>query len=381
MFHSESAFQALVHDQPGILLSGVPDIDPDRCPDTPSLISLGREVSLASGPIDNLFIDINGILTFVECKRYGDYRLKREVYAQALNYAADLRNALFHYKGADFIREFFALVSKASAFPYRDFDALIADLAKDSLLENKRTSDWECQFVERLESNIRGSVCRIIIACAPSPENSFAHSEIRNLMDILGFTETSRKPYDLILMDVRSQADQYIARMIWRNHNPLPQIPLVAQSRRNKIAGIERMRKRLDKLPADSRKQLNALVAILQDTGLETRENSYGLAIYPIDSSKSTFTTINIKAGHWTVQRMEIRPWEPELFKKAGTGQFDTNPEGAKVAVTEKIGALGTMYEAVVTPTPAADLHAIAGLIHELKYIDNPRLRQQMGGW
>jgi hypothetical protein len=57
MFKNESEFQELIHNNPGIVLSGIPEVDPNLCPDTPTIASLGREVSLASGPIDNLYID------------------------------------------------------------------------------------------------------------------------------------------------------------------------------------------------------------------------------------------------------------------------------------------------------------------------------------
>ena len=82
MFKTEDEMQELVHRNPGLILSGIPEIDPGLCSDTAGLVSLGREISLSSGPVDNLFIDVNAVLTFVECKRYCDSRLKREVYPQ-----------------------------------------------------------------------------------------------------------------------------------------------------------------------------------------------------------------------------------------------------------------------------------------------------------
>ncbi len=91
MFKLESELQSLVHLRPEIVLGGIAEISPDYCSDVPAAISLGREIQLASGPIDNLFIDANAILTFVECKRRGDSRLKRDVYAQAINYASDMK--------------------------------------------------------------------------------------------------------------------------------------------------------------------------------------------------------------------------------------------------------------------------------------------------
>jgi hypothetical protein len=102
LFSNEDSMQAAIHSRPDLVLSGIPEINPQFCPDAPGLLSLGREISLSSGPIDNLFIDVNAVLTFVECKRYSDNRIKREVYPQALNYASDLQNLLANYNREEF---------------------------------------------------------------------------------------------------------------------------------------------------------------------------------------------------------------------------------------------------------------------------------------
>ena len=64
MFDSEDKLQKLVHENPEIILSGIPEIDPQYCPDTPSIVSLGREIPLASGPVDNLYLDTCTSLSF-----------------------------------------------------------------------------------------------------------------------------------------------------------------------------------------------------------------------------------------------------------------------------------------------------------------------------
>ncbi len=62
----------------------------------------GDESRAGRWSIDHLFLDQDGIPTFVECKRSEDTRIRREVVAQMLDYAAngikywsmeDLRNA------------------------------------------------------------------------------------------------------------------------------------------------------------------------------------------------------------------------------------------------------------------------------------------------
>ena len=40
MFAAEFEMQALVHEQPEVVLSGIPDLNPDLCPDSPMMVSL-----------------------------------------------------------------------------------------------------------------------------------------------------------------------------------------------------------------------------------------------------------------------------------------------------------------------------------------------------
>ncbi len=92
MFSNEKQLQSLIHEHPEVLTSGLFDIARQiNGEEVPNLISLGREIPLQSGALDNLFIDANGILTVVECKLYSNSEIRREVYSQAVNYLADIQ--------------------------------------------------------------------------------------------------------------------------------------------------------------------------------------------------------------------------------------------------------------------------------------------------
>lgn len=54
------------------------------------LVSIGREVSTDSGPIDNLFISHRGYLILVETKLWRNPEARREVVAQAIDYGSSL---------------------------------------------------------------------------------------------------------------------------------------------------------------------------------------------------------------------------------------------------------------------------------------------------
>lgn len=375
MFKTESEFQAFMHQDPSILLSGILDINPDLCPDTPVLLTLGREIPLASGKLDNLFIDINGILTFVECKRYGDGRVKREVYAQAINYASDLKSALFHYTGSEFTAQFFNVVSQAQNLPHSSYEELLTALSQDPLFEGRNINDWRDQFATRLESNIKQGACRVIIACTPSPNDVFAYNHVRNLMDILTFSESARKTYDLMLLDVREVGDVYLSRVIWRNYSMLPQIPLVAQARRDTTTAIESMKERRKHLPEERRTSLDGFIAALSENDVYLKEITQGYALYSERNNKSLYTKILIHDNDWTVLRHQIHDHDA-LFPAILNGNLDRELEGVTFKVEEKPGSKhGQMFDVTLFPdesTPASKLTEV--VLHKLGKI--PGLRR-----
>lgn len=155
MFKNEDELQQLIHEQPELILSGIPEINPAYCPDTPMILSLGREIPLSSGSIDNIYIDTNGVITLVECKTYSNSGIKRSVYSQAINYASDLQNMLIHYSGTEFIEQFYSIITQGYSITYPQFDSVVDQLSKDRILEGRNKNDWKQQFLQRLEFNIR----------------------------------------------------------------------------------------------------------------------------------------------------------------------------------------------------------------------------------
>jgi len=83
---SEEWLQDLLDRAPQLL----PIRDVDERVDVP-LTSLGREVATPAGPIDNLFISRNGYLVVVETKLWRNPEARRQVVAQLIDYAAQLR--------------------------------------------------------------------------------------------------------------------------------------------------------------------------------------------------------------------------------------------------------------------------------------------------
>lgn len=80
----EGWLQALISNNPYIL--PVSEIEPFFAP----LVSIGREIPVDSGAIDNLFISPEGYLTIVETKLWRNPEARREVVGQIIDYAKDL---------------------------------------------------------------------------------------------------------------------------------------------------------------------------------------------------------------------------------------------------------------------------------------------------
>ncbi|MGH7844936.1 MAG: hypothetical protein ACREQW_07185 [Candidatus Binatia bacterium] len=82
--YTEAWLQQFLRNQPEIL--PVAEIEPVFHP----LVSIGCEVPIETGSIDNLFISQRGYLTIVETKLWRNPEAKREVVAQLLDYSSVL---------------------------------------------------------------------------------------------------------------------------------------------------------------------------------------------------------------------------------------------------------------------------------------------------
>lgn len=365
MFRSEAALQELIHHNPDIVLSGIPEVNPNLCPDTPAIISLGREVSLASGPIDNLFIDTNAILTFVECKRYSDTRIKREVHSQAVNYAADLQAMLTHYSGDDFVARFIEIVQGADGTRYTSIDLILDDLSKDPILENRNINDWKRQFIERLEFNIKRGVCRIVIACAPDPRSNFSYTQVRNLMKLMQFSESPHSSYDLILMDIRESSENYESKIIWRSYAALPLIPLIANSIRGTSQKIEDLHNAIENLDGNIKRQLDEFIASLDTLGIYTKDNTSGFGLYWQDTHKSLYVRIGVTETGWYINRHQIRAGE-ELFQYFEATKLPDDLQKFSPTIKETSGVHGSIVDMVIEATAETNLNELAQLVRLL---------------
>lgn len=167
-YSSEDVLQVLLERYSDLLPGD--QIDPE---DPRRWLLVSREMSVPGAEdeggrwsLDHLFLDQDGIPTFVECKRASDTRSRREVVAQMLDYAA---NGV-EYWGMDKLRQ--AATETAS----RHESSLDVEIRK--LLATDDVSAIE-DYWKLVESNLRSGKVRLLFVTDEPPR------ELRRLVEFL----------------------------------------------------------------------------------------------------------------------------------------------------------------------------------------------------
>lgn len=125
----------------------------------------GEEGGGSIWSLDHLFLDQDGVPTFIECKRSQDTRGRREVVAQMLDYAANGTE----YWPMEKLRQSAAETAQQQG---ADLDEAIIELLDDSELD----VEW---FWQQVESNLRQGKIRLVFVADAIPK------ELRRLVEFL----------------------------------------------------------------------------------------------------------------------------------------------------------------------------------------------------
>ena len=115
--------------------------------------------------LDHLFLDQDGVPTFIECKRSQDTRSRREVVAQMLDYAANGTE----YWPMEKLRQ---SATETAQQQNADLDELILELLDDAELD----VEW---FWQQVETNLRQGKIRLVFVADAIPK------ELRRLVEFL----------------------------------------------------------------------------------------------------------------------------------------------------------------------------------------------------
>ena len=219
--------------------------------------------------------------------------------------------------------------------------------------------------------NIKSGVCRVVLLCAPAPNNTFNYRAVRNLMQLMSFSEQSSSRYDLVLMDLREERGDLVSKIIWRRYSVLPQIPLIAESIRDTSAGIDKMKERESKLSSKLKLLLQKLLESLSGHGLMAIENTSGYALKSENSKKSIYTTVAIRDRGWVIVRHQIRPPE-SLYAKLETEEHIPTLDGLNTTIQSKGSTLGSgrLFEIELSPELSTSVDHLAQAIVELAKIE-----------
>lgn len=167
-YEKEVDLQSLLADYPDLIPGDQINLEEPR-----RWILVARELSVPDNDddpgrwsLDHLFLDQDGIPTFVECKRASDTRSRREVVAQMLDYAA---NGISYWK-MDSLRQAAAETTQGSG---KSLDEEILKLI------NSDDPAMIDQFWKSVEVNLKSGVVRLIFVADTIPV------ELRRLVEFL----------------------------------------------------------------------------------------------------------------------------------------------------------------------------------------------------
>ena len=167
-YPSENELQVLLERYSDLLPGD--QIDPE---DPRQWLLVSREMSVPGGEdeggrfsLDHLFLDQDGIPTFVECKRASDTRARQEVVAQMLDYAA---NGV-EYWGMDKLRQAAAETAAKQGTSLDDAIRKLLGKEEGSAIED---------YWKLVESNLRSGKVRLLFVTDETPR------ELRRLVEFL----------------------------------------------------------------------------------------------------------------------------------------------------------------------------------------------------
>lgn len=193
-FDTEDDFQALLERYPDLLPGD--QISPDQ-PVRWLLVCREAEISdrdegLGRWSVDHLFVDQDGVPTFVEVKRRGDTRLRREVLGQILEYAANATS----YWPQDLLAGAFAERVRASG---GDPEEVLIEF-----LDGEQEPE---AFWDRVWTNLRAGKVRLLIV---------ADQITAELQRIVEFLNSQMSPAELLAVELQHFAGEGIRTLVPR---------------------------------------------------------------------------------------------------------------------------------------------------------------------
>jgi hypothetical protein len=256
--------------------------------------------------LDHLFLDQDGIPTFVECKRSDDTRARREVVAQMLDYAA---NGI-EYWSLDRLRQ-----SATETAQKQDMDL------DQMILELLQSDDEEMveQYWQIVETNLRSGKVRLIFVL------DHASRELRRLVEFLNEKMTD---VEVLIVEIRQFLGIDQTALV-------PRVLGITEQARNKQTSIAKAKQPLQRadLPTTcspvAAQLFTTVVDLAEERNYLVRWNPETVAIraaHPQTGQGMTFVqcwvydaTLNFYFGELKLPEQQALPLRQELLQ---TGLF-----------------------------------------------------------
>jgi len=218
-YENENIFQELIEKYPGIL--GGDQMTPDE---PRKWIFISREMGVPSVPdggsqwfLDHLFLDQDAIPTFVEVKRSTDTRIRREVVAQMLDYAA---NATMYWP-AEGIRT-----------AYENNGGNLQD-------ELDLTAEMEESFWEMVHSNLKSGKIRLLFVADSIP------TSLRRIIEFLNGQMSETEVLGVEIKQFKDSSDMktFVPRIVGQTvaSSDIKKRPKAAWDRDSFMAQVEKL--------------------------------------------------------------------------------------------------------------------------------------------
>jgi len=265
-YDSEDLLQSLIEKYPELLAGD--QINPDE-PVRWMLVK--REAGVPGGEqqsdrwsIDHLLLDQNGIPTFVETKRSGDTRIRREIVGQMLDYAANAQR----YWPVDRIRSMAVIQHGGS----NSLDAAIMKLIGTKSAEDS-TTDVEAYWAKVEENLHKGHVRLLFIADRLPPE----------LRRVIEFLNDQMAEAEVLGIELAQYVGSSLKALVPR---VVGQTEVIRQKKQT--GGPSKKRKTLPEFlndcPEDSREFFAGAIAEAQKRGMEVYWGTSGFSLRAKDS-------------------------------------------------------------------------------------------------
>lgn len=327
-YEAEEVLQALIAQYPDLIPGD--QINPES---PRQWILVGRELSVPFDfdeagrlSLDHLFLDQDGIPTFVECKRASDTRIRREVVAQMLDYAANGTE----YWSIDGLRQTAAETASEMGLKLNDLLGKLIDAQDEQAIKN---------YWQTVEHNLQSGNVRLIFAADSTPK------ELRRMVE---FLNEKMNDVEVLIVEVKQYLSDSGQKAV------VPRVIGLTEAARDKKSPTQSDKTTQIEFLSNCRPYVRPffvnLISLAADKGHVLYWGTKGFSVrahlpnnklasfvygYPSNTFQFYFAQLSISEDEKTELRQELMAFG--LFKESGEKTLTTNLKEADLAKANEV--------------------------------------------